>query len=94
MARDRDGAAKNLQIIRDELSDVWLVWGTTHADQPGWTHELMQKMRDLVRHAPVTVATVFLSGGASGRTYQVRNRITTVAGRTDDRTISVVCRNR
>lgn len=59
---DRDGAAKNWRLIRDELADVWHVWRTTHADQPGWTHELMQKSRDLVRHAPVTCATLLVIG--------------------------------
>mgnify|MGYP001477574284 FL=1 len=59
---DRDGARKNLQIIRDELSDAWHVWRTTHADQPGWTHEVMQKARDAVRHAPVTCATLLVFG--------------------------------
>lgn len=34
-------------------------------------------------------ATVFLAGGESGQTYHVTNRITTEAGRVDDRTIRV-----
>jgi len=34
-----------------------------------------------------TTATVWLSGGAKGRQYQVVNHITTTAGREDDRTI-------
>lgn len=36
-----------------------------------------------------TTATVWLSGGAEGESYSVRNRITTAAGRTDDRTITI-----
>lgn len=36
-----------------------------------------------------TTSTVFLSGGTLGKTHQVVNRITTVLGRTDDRTIKI-----
>ena len=32
----------------------------------GWTHEVMQKARDLVRHALVTVATGLVFGVAIG----------------------------
>lgn len=52
----------NWNKIRNELGDVWHVWRTTHADQPGWTHEVMQMARDLVRHAPVTSATLLVIG--------------------------------
>lgn len=34
-------------------------------------------------------ATVWLSGGTAGQVYQVTNRITTTAGRTDDRSITI-----
>jgi hypothetical protein len=34
-------------------------------------------------------ATVWLSGGTPGTTYEVTNRVTTSAGRTDDRTLKV-----
>lgn len=36
-----------------------------------------------------TTTTVWLSGGALGNTYSVANRITTAAGRTDERTFEV-----
>lgn len=36
-----------------------------------------------------TTATVWLSGGKKGVTYTVVNRITTAAGRVDDRAITV-----
>lgn len=55
----RDG---NWNKIRRELATVWRVWRATHADQPGWTHEVMQMARDLVRHAPVTSATLLVIG--------------------------------
>lgn len=39
-----------------------------------------------------TSATVWLSGGTPGRSYVVINRITTAAGRTDDRSIQLIIR--
>ena len=36
-----------------------------------------------------TTATVWLSGGTAGGSYQVVNRVTTAAGRIDDRTITI-----
>ena len=41
-----------------------------------------------------TKATVWLRGGQEGTTYLVTNRIVTVGGRTDDRTISVKVEDR
>lgn len=39
-----------------------------------------------------TVATIFVSGGSEGMTYRIRCRITTVGGRTWDKTANVkVC---
>ncbi len=41
-----------------------------------------------------TVATVWLTGGSTGTTYKVRNRIVTAGGRTDDRTIHVTVKEK
>jgi hypothetical protein len=41
-----------------------------------------------------TKTTVWLRGGNAGTTYLVTNRIVTVAGRTDDRSISVKVEDR
>ena len=41
-----------------------------------------------------TLATVWISGGTADVEYTVTNRITTVAGRTDDRSMILVCRER
>lgn len=41
-----------------------------------------------------TSATVWLSGGSLGSSYEVVNRITTVAGRIDDRTIIIKIRQK
>jgi len=40
------------------------------------------------------LATVWLSGGTVGENYTVTNRITTAAGRTDDRSITIRVRER
>jgi len=41
-----------------------------------------------------TTATVWLSGGTSGETYAITNRIQTAGGRIDDRTFYVDVENR
>lgn len=41
-----------------------------------------------------SVATVWLSGGVAGASYEVSNRITTVLGRIDDRTITIYMANK
>jgi hypothetical protein len=40
------------------------------------------------------LATVWLSGGTDGTNYTITNRITTAAGRTDDRSITIRVRER
>lgn len=41
-----------------------------------------------------TTATIWLSGGSLGSSYEVVNRITTAAGRIDDRTITIKIRQK
>lgn len=41
-----------------------------------------------------TTASVWLSGGTVGSDYRVTNRVVTVGGRTDDRSMQVVVRDR
>lgn len=41
-----------------------------------------------------TATKIWLSGGSYGQTYAIRNRITTAAGRTDDRTVSLRIRQK
>jgi len=40
------------------------------------------------------IVTTWLSGATLGMSYRVTCRVTTTAGRTDDRTITVSCRQR
>lgn len=42
----------------------------------------------------VSAATVWLSGGTTGAVYSVANRVTTSAGRIDERTLTIRVTNR
>ncbi|MCP5005915.1 MAG: hypothetical protein GY941_18555 [Planctomycetes bacterium] len=41
-----------------------------------------------------TVATVWLSGGTAGRKYKAVNTITTAGGRTDERILLIIVKNK
>lgn len=41
-----------------------------------------------------TTATIWLSGGTAGTSYDIANKIVTAAGRTEERTITIVVDNR
>lgn len=41
-----------------------------------------------------THTTVWLSGGTAGQSYVITNRVTTVGGRTDDRSFTLRCMER
>lgn len=41
-----------------------------------------------------TTAWVWISGGTADTDYTLTNRVTTSAGRTDDRSITLICRER
>jgi len=41
-----------------------------------------------------TTTTIWLSGGTAGTEYTLVNRIVTAGGRTEDRTITILCQER
>jgi hypothetical protein len=44
---------------------------------------------DMIPPAASGVATIFVTGGIAGKTYQLTNRIATDQGRTDERSITI-----
>ena len=73
-----------------DYSVDWSLW--LAGDQIASSEWLLEggALIEKVTHShTATKATVWLRGGQAGSTYLVTNRIVTVAGRTDDRSISV-----
>lgn len=79
----------NLDYERDW--SVWLKAGDTILTST-WTVPAGLTKTDESNTA--TIATVWLSGGTVGSSYQVTNRIVTAQGRTDERSIQIVVRQR
>jgi hypothetical protein len=71
-------------------ADDWL--GTDTISTVTWT--LPAGITSASTSATTTVATNFLSGGTHGVDYDVACKITTVGGRTDERTIRLQVRQR
>lgn len=67
----------------------WLVTGDTIATST-WTAETGITVDS--DSNTTTAATVWLSGGTLGESYDVTNHIVTDAGREDDRTITILVR--
>lgn len=70
----------------------WLPAGDTIAAStwtasPGVTVELDS-------FTPEGLTVVWVSGGTAGQTYSLTNRVTTAEGRVDDRTITLMVRDR
>ncbi len=78
---------KDPDAILDYIND-WVYWlnGDTISTSQ-WTADTGITVVSSIKTD--TTATVWLSGGTVGSTYLVTNRIVTVAGRTDDRSISI-----
>ena len=73
-----------------DYSVDWTLW--LAGDQIATSQWILEPDTDLVTAAntnTATKSTVWLSGGVAGTTYLATNRIVTIGGRTDDRTISV-----
>lgn len=66
----------------------WSEWlGTDTLATSAWT--VPSDITQVTASLTTTTATIVLSGGTSGTSYQFVNRITTAAGLTDDRTIQI-----
>jgi hypothetical protein len=80
----------------DSTLDYILVWsrwlGTDTIASASWT--VPAGLTEESSTATTTTATVWLSGGTAGTDYDVACLITTAAGRIDERTIRVRCRER
>ena len=78
-----------------DYSFDWLLWlAGDQISSSEWVLELgatIQKITDTFTNSRTVV---WLGGGDKGITYLVTNRIVTVGGRTDDRTISVKVEDR
>lgn len=78
-----------------DYSVDWLLWlAGDQISTSEWLLEggaLLEKVTDT---KTATKATIWVQGGQAGTTYLVTNRIATVAGRTDDRSISIKVQER
>lgn len=79
--------SKDPNAILDYQID-WSAWlGSDTIATSAWTVPAgITKVSDT---RTTTTATVWLSGGTVGTSYVLQNRITTAAGRTEDRSITV-----
>lgn len=81
------------QAVLDYSVDwsAWLVSGETIANS-SWT--VSSGLTLGTDSNTTTVATAWISGGTAGRNYTATNHIVTSAGREDDRSIALYCRER
>lgn len=71
----------------------WSTWlGTDTISSSSWTVDA--GITEDSDTSTTTTSTVWLSGGTAGKTYTVTNRIATAAGRTDDRSIEIIVRDK
>ncbi len=78
-----------------DYSVDWTLW--LAGDQIATSEWILEPETDLeaaVDTKTASKATVWLRGGVAGTTYLATNRIVTVGGRTDDRTISIRVQDR
>jgi len=76
----------------DSVIDYTMDWGTKwlNGDTISTSAWIIPTGLTLVSESySTTDTTVFISGGTEGITYRITNRITTAAGRTDDRSIDI-----
>ena len=84
--------AKDPDATLDYTIDWSLYLGTDTIVTAVWTVPL--GLTKVAESKTTTATTVWLSGGTAAAEYQVACRITTAAGRIDDRTIAIVMRQK
>ncbi len=85
---------KDPDAILDYSVD-WSLWlAGDEISTSEWLLEEGAILEQVIASNTTAKATVWLRGGQAGTTYLVTNRIVTVGGRTDDRTISVKVEDR
>jgi hypothetical protein len=68
----------------------WAPWlGTDTISASAWTVQTGLTTATPAPSFTTTTTTIWLSGGTVGTTYTVTNRVTTAAGRIDDRTFTI-----
>ena len=78
-----------------DYSVDWSLWlAGDEISSSEWILEDGVDLEQVTAANTATKATVWLRGGEAGTTYLVTNRIVTVGGRTDDRTISIKVEDR
>ena len=78
-----------------DYSVDWSAWlAGDQISSSEWLLEEGAAIEKVTDTSTATGATVWLRGGNAATTYLVTNRIVTVGGRTDDRTISVKVEDR
>ena len=78
-----------------DYSVEWSAWlAGDEISSSAWLLEQGAAIEQVTDAHTATKTTIWLRGGDAGTTYLVTNRIVTVGGRTDDRTISVKVEDR
>lgn len=88
------GFVKDPQATLDYAID-WTLWlDGDEINTSNWTAESGITITPGSPDFTTTVASVYISGGVEGSDYTLKNTITTVGGRTDERTLLIKIRNR
>jgi hypothetical protein len=90
------GDSKIFNKDPDALLDYrvdWIAWlGVDTISTSTWILESgITKFTDSKTN---TAATIWLSGGTANESYRVVNKIVTAGGRTDERTLTIVCESK
>ena len=85
---------KDPQAVLDFVVD-WSQWlGTDTIATATWSDPAPAGITIVTSTKTNTECTVWLSGGTVDQVYSLTNKIVTVGGRTDERTIEIVIKNR